>query len=169
VSSGLIRHHFGSKEALRDFCDEYVLGIVRKLNEVTWAAYEDGDLGKAAAARVPVGQYNRYVARSLVDGGNGQLFDEITSMGEAWIRAFDAQREEKPDTDAHVRAAVVAAWGLALPIMQEHLSRAFGADLTSPEGDQLLARALLELYSHPLLSPEDAAKARAGLKGPSDE
>jgi AcrR family transcriptional regulator len=123
VSSGLVRHHFGSKEALRDACDEHVLRIARKLNEDTWAAFEAGDLGSAAAARVPLGQFNRYIARSLIDGGSGRLFDEITRLGEAWIRAFDARREDEPDTDARVRAAVVAAWGLALPMMLEHLSR----------------------------------------------
>jgi AcrR family transcriptional regulator len=169
VSSGLVRHHFGSKEALRDACDEHVLRIARKLNEDTWAAFEAGDLGSAAAARVPLGQFNRYIARSLIDGGSGRLFDEITRLGEAWIRAFDARREDEPDTDARVRAAVVAAWGLALPMMLEHLSRVMGVDLTTPEGDALLARALLELYSQPLMSPEEAAAARAGLKGISDE
>lgn len=169
VSSGLVRHHFGSKEALRNACDEHVLRIVRKLNEDTWGAFEAGDLSKAAAARVPIGQFNRYIARSLIDGGSGELFDEITRLGEAWIRAFDARREDEPDTDPRVRAAVVSAWGLALPMMLEHLSRAMGVDLTTPEGDALLARALLELYSQPLMSPEEAAAARAGLKGLSDE
>lgn len=165
VSSGLIRHHFGSKEALRDFCDEYVLGIARRLNEETWAAFEAGDLGKAAASRAPIGRFNHYIARSLIDGGSGELFDEIARMGEAWIAAFDAQRDEKPFTEARVRSAVVAAWGLAIPMMSEHLSRVLGVDLATPEGDALLASALLELYSHPMMSLEDAAKARAGLKG----
>lgn len=165
VSSGLIRHHFGSKEALRDACDAYVLGVVRKLNEQTWAAFDAGDLGQAAAARVPIGRFNHYIARSLIDGGSGELFDEITRLGEAWVATFDARREDEPDTEARVRAAVVTAWGLALPIMSEHLSRVLGVDVSTPEGDTLLARALLELYSHPMLSPEDAAAARAGLKG----
>jgi AcrR family transcriptional regulator len=169
VSSGLVRHHFGSKEALRNACDEHVLRIVRRLNEETWGAFEAGDLGRVSAARVPMGQFNRYIARSLIDGGSGELFDEIARLGEAWIRAFDARREDEPDTDPRVRAAVVSAWGLALPMMLEHLSRVIGVDLTTPEGDALLARALLELYSQPLMSPEEAAAARAGLKGLSDE
>jgi len=165
VSSGLIRHHFGSKEALRDACDEHVLGIARRLNAETWAAFEAGDLGRASATRAPIGQFNHYIARSLIDGGSVQLFDELVRMGEPWIAISDAQRGGEPDTPARVRAAVVAAWGLALPIMSAHLSRALGVDLSTPEGDALLASALLELYSQPLMSPEDAAKARAGLKG----
>jgi AcrR family transcriptional regulator len=169
VSSGLIRHHFGSKEALRDFCDEYVLKITRKLNDETWAAFESGDLGKAASSRAPTGQFNRYIARSLIDGGSAELFDEITRMGEAWVATFDARREGEPVTHPQVRAAILTAWSLALPVMSKHLSRVLGVDLATPEGDALLASALLELYSHPLMSPEDAAKARAGLKGLSDD
>ncbi|MFL6124372.1 TetR/AcrR family transcriptional regulator [Actinophytocola sp.] len=166
VSSGLLRHHFGSKEAVRDACDEYVLGIVRKLNEETWAAYEAGDLGKAPSARDPLGPYNRYIARSLIDGGSTELFDEITRMGEAWLATFDARSGHEPHTSARVRAAVVAAWGLAIPMMSEHLARVLGADLSSPQGFSLLAHALLDLHSIPLMSPEEAAAARTGLSEP---
>jgi hypothetical protein len=119
---------------------------------------------------MPLGQYNRYIARSLIDGGSAELFDEITRMGEAWLAAFDARNEHQPVTPARVRAAVVSAWGLAIPMMSAHLSRVMGADLESPEGYALLANALLDLYSHPLMSQEDAAAARAGLrKGNPDD
>jgi AcrR family transcriptional regulator len=164
VSSGLLRHHFGSKEALRDACDEHVLRIVRKLNDEVWAAIKEGDLAGAAAARRPTEQYHRYVARSLIDGGASELFDEMVRMSEAWFTGFVKEGDES-DVPLRDKAALVTAWGLAVPILFEHLSRAFGVDLGSPEGDTRLASALLDLHSHPLMSPEDAAAARAGLKG----
>ncbi|HEX6360529.1 helix-turn-helix domain-containing protein [Actinophytocola sp.] len=164
VSSGLVRHHFGSKEELRKACDDYVLRTVRKLNDETWAAMREGDLGKAAAVRRPSGAYHRYIARSLVDGGASELFDEMVRMSEAWLTAFPREGAES-DVPLRDRAAIGTAWGLAIPIMFEHLSRAFGVDLSTPEGDVRLASALLDLYSHPLMSPEEAAAARAGLKG----
>jgi AcrR family transcriptional regulator len=164
VSSGLIRHHFGSKEALRDACDEYVLRTVRKLNDETWAAIKEGDLGKAATARRPTGQDHRYIARSLIDGGSHELFDDMVRMSEAWFTGFVKNGDEL--SPARDKAAVVTAWGLAIPILFEHISRALGVDLTTPEGDARLARALLDLYSTPLMSPEEAAAARAGLSGP---
>lgn len=166
VSSGLVRHHFGSKEALRDACDEYVLRTVRKLNDETWAAIKEGDLAGAAAARRPTGEYHRYVARSLIDGGARELFDEMVRMSEAWFTGFVTEGSDVPVRD---KAAIVTAWGLAIPILFEHLSRAFGVDLSSPAGDTRLAAALIDLYSHPLMSPEEAAAARAGLKGLSDD
>jgi AcrR family transcriptional regulator len=166
VSSGLLRHHFGSKEALRDACDEYVLRTVRKLNDDTWAAIKEGDLAGAAAARRPTGAYHRYVARSLIDGGASELFDEMVRMSEAWFTGFVTEGSDVPVRD---RAAIVTAWGLAIPILFEHLSRAFGVDLSTPEGDTRLASALLDLYSRPVMSPEEAAAARAGLKGLSND
>lgn len=168
VSSGLLRHHFGSKEALRDACDEYVLRIVRKLNDEVWAAMKEGDLASAAAARRPTGQYHRYIARSLIDGGASELFDEMVRMSEAWFTGFVKEGDES-DVPIRDRAAVATAWGLAIPILFEHLSRAFGVDMASPEGDTRLAAALIELYSRPMMSPEEAAAARAGLKGSSHE
>src|SRR6266508_1453721 len=33
VSSGLVRHHFGSKEALRDACDSYAMDRTTRLRE----------------------------------------------------------------------------------------------------------------------------------------
>lgn len=164
VSSGLVRHHFGSKEELRKACDEFVLRTVRQLNDETWAAMREGDLAKAAAARRPSGAYHRYVARSVVDGGASELFDEMVRMSEAWLTAFAGEGDES-DVPVRDRAAIGTAWGLAIPIMFEHLSRAFGVDLSTPEGDVRLASALLDLYSHPVMSPEEAAAARAGLKG----
>src|SRR6476469_4844955 len=163
VSSGLVRHHFGSKEALHAACDEYVLRTVRKLNEETWAAIKEGDLAKASATRRPSGRYHRYVARSLIDGGASELFDEMVGMSEAWFTGF-VKGDGEPDVPVRDRAAVVTAWGLAIPILFEHLSRAFGVDLSTPEGDIRLASALLDIYSHPMMSPEDAAAARAGLE-----
>jgi hypothetical protein len=36
-------------------------------------------------------------------------------------------------------------------------------DIRSVEGDRLVATTLLDLYSHPIMSPELAASARAAL------
>ena len=166
VSSGLIRHHFGSKEALRAACDEFVLRTVRRLNDEVWAAIKDGDLAAAAAVRRPVAQHHHYIARSLIDGGASELFDEMVRLSETWFTGFVKDAGEAPSRH---KAAVVTAWGLAIPVMFDHLSRAFGTDLTTPEGYAQLATALLDLYSIPLMSPQEAAAARAGLKGHIDD
>jgi AcrR family transcriptional regulator len=163
VSSGLVRHHFGSKQALRQACDDYLLRTVRRLNDDVWDAVAAGDVGRATAARMPMGPYQRYIGRTLVDGSGGELFDAIVEMGEAWLTLADERRTEPPHADRRNRAAVVAAMALAVPMLRDHLTRAMGVDLTTQEGDVVLMRTLVDLYSHPLMSQEEAAAARAGL------
>jgi len=163
VSSGLVRHHFGSKQALREACDDYLLRTVRRLNDEVWDAVAAGDVGRATAARVPMGPYQRYIGRTLVDGSGGELFDAIVEMGEAWLTLVDERRTDPPQADRRNRAALVAAMALAVPMLRDHLTRAMGVDLTTPEGDVVLMRTLVDLHSHPLMSQEEAAAARAGL------
>jgi TetR/AcrR family transcriptional regulator, regulator of cefoperazone and chloramphenicol sensitivity len=45
--------------------------------------------------------------------------------------------------------------------MHEHLSRALGADILSPEGHLRMSRGAVDLHSHALLSPDLAAQAYA--------
>ena len=54
---------------------------------------------------------------------------------------------------------------LSVSVLHEHLSRAIGVEVFSPEGDLLLARTLIDIYSHAMLSTEDAAKVLAALPG----
>jgi AcrR family transcriptional regulator len=163
VSSGLVRHHFGSKAALRQACDEYLSRTIRRLNDQTMAAATHGDFSSVAAARTSVGPYQRYLARALVEGWAAPLFDDMVQMCEQWLVVGDASRPDPPEIDRKARAAVITAMGLAIPILAQHVSRGLGVDISTPEGDQKLARALIDIYSHPMLSPEDAALARAGL------
>ena len=50
-----------------------------------------------------------------------------------------------------------------VPLLHEQLSRVLGVDIFSPEGDRQVALAVLDIYSHALMSPELAASARAAL------
>jgi AcrR family transcriptional regulator len=163
VSSGLVRHHYGSKQALREACDDYLFKTIRRLNDLALADTALGDLKRVTAARAAVVPYERYLARALAEGSAARLFDEMVRMSEEWLAVADQSRPDPPDVDRRTRAALITAMALAIPILHEHVSRAMGVDVFSPEGDQVLVRALLDVYSHPLLSTEEAASARAGL------
>ncbi|EUA77327.1 bacterial regulatory s, tetR family protein [Mycobacteroides abscessus] len=91
VSSGLLRHHFGSKQELRDACDEYLVKTMRDINEQVQANVERGDV-HYVSARIPVGQYQAYITRALVEGSAGQLFDEMVAMTEGWLAVADQNR-----------------------------------------------------------------------------
>ncbi|QRP51131.1 helix-turn-helix transcriptional regulator [Amycolatopsis sp. FDAARGOS 1241] len=161
VSSGLVRHHFGSKQELRDACDAHLVKLMRGLSDQVEAGAGGNHV---AAARIAVGPYQAYLARALVEGEAAPLFDEMVELSAQWLAARDTERSDPPAADAKVRAAVSTAMALSITVLHQHVSRALGVDVFSPEGDALLARALIDLYSHPMLSLEDARTALQHLK-----
>ena len=163
VSPGLLRHHFGSKEELRRACDEYVSGVLRRVNAQVLA-----DPGHATAARRTAKRFQRYIVRALAEGSGtaGPIFDEMVTQTEQWLARADEARPDPPAVDRRIRAALVTAMAAGIPLLHDHLSRAIGADIFEPEGDRLLALGLLDIYSHTLINEETAAAAEAGLDLP---
>ncbi|WP_281356754.1 TetR/AcrR family transcriptional regulator [Amycolatopsis anabasis] len=163
VSSGLVRHHFGSKEALRDACDAYLAKALHRINDQVKADRAPGEVNYVAVAGASFGPYQRYVARALTEGRAAPLFDKLVELGAQWLAEADTKRSDPPEVAREARATVGAAMSLAVTVLHEHVSRGLGVDVFSPEGADLLARVLLDLYSHPYLSPEEAAVLRSRL------
>ena len=166
VSPGLLRHHYGSKEALREACDAYVLEILHRINNRLF----DNPSG-AADTRHELKPFRRYMARALVDGSTtvGSIFDEMVTMTEQWIARADEVRSDPPAIDRRIRAAVVTAMAAGIPLLHEHVSRALGTNMFAPEGDRLVALALLDIYSHRLINEDTASSAEAGFDTPNGQ
>ena len=160
VSPGLLRHHYGSKEALRAACDDYVFEALRRLNAQLLV-----DPGGTAQAREASKRFGHYVARSLADGSAtaGPIFDEMVAMTELWLARADDRRAAPPAVDRRIRAALVTAMVVGIPLLHEHVSRARGTDMFEPEGDRMMALALLDVYAHPLIDDATSASVRAGF------
>ena len=159
VSPGLLRHHFGSKDELRQACDDHVFEMLHRLN----AELLD-DPNSSSVTRHTSKRFGRYVARSLIDGSTtvGSIFDEMVTLTEKWLARADEARPDPPAIDRRIRAALVTAMAAGIPLLHEHVSRALGTDMFAPEGDRLVALGLLDIYSHKLI---DAAIASAAEKG----
>jgi AcrR family transcriptional regulator len=160
VSAGLLRHHFGSKEELRRACDEHIAETLRQIN----AQYLE-DLSGAAADRRLVQPFERYIVRALAENSPSAapIFDEMVTMTEHWLERADRARPEPPAVDRRIRAALVSAMASGIPLLHEQLSRTVGADIFGAEGGRLVALGLLDIYSHPLISKEDAAAGEKGI------
>jgi TetR/AcrR family transcriptional regulator, regulator of cefoperazone and chloramphenicol sensitivity len=160
VSPGLVRHHFGSKEALREACDDHVVEAMRRVNETFL-----GNASFYAGVRPGLQPFQRYLLRALIDGSTAarSIFDEIVTMTEQWLARADESRSDPPEVDQRVRAAVVTGMAAGVPLLHEHVSRALSADMFAPEGDTNIALALLDIYADSLISAELAASARAGF------
>ncbi len=161
VSPGLLRHHYGSKEAVRKACDEHVFEMLHRIN-----AQILDDPSSSASTQQTSKRFGRYVARSLADGSPtvGVIFDEMVTMTEQWLARADQARSDPPTIDRRIRAALVTAMAIGIPLLRDHVSRALGTDMFEPEGDRLVALALLDIYSHKLLDEKAASAPEVGVR-----
>jgi len=161
VSAGLVRHHFGSKAALRDACDAYALDRLMRIKEQAVLDGQLADPGFLPAVHPTVLSLYRYLARALLDGSAAAaaMFDEMVDLAESWM----ARHLPGRSTDPRAYAAVLVAMQIGMLGMHDHLSRALGADIFSPEGHLRMTRGAVDLHSHALLTTEQAEQAHAGF------
>jgi len=156
VSSGLVRHHFGSKEALREACDKYAKErMVQIGSELT----RDGDLtGLDPLVLHPLAfPLQLYLVRSMMDGSETAtaLFLEGVEAVEEWTTSFGIDPK-----DRRGYAAALAAIKLSVFVFREQVSKALGEDITTPAGYNRIGQALMEVFTIPLLTPEQVEKIR---------
>ena len=89
----------------------------------------------------------------------------MVTLTEQWIEDAEVDRVTPSPVDRRVRAALVTAMALGVPLLHEHLSRTLAVDIFGPEGDRLVARGLLAIYSHELIDDRSVGTAVAGLAG----
>ena len=161
VSSGLVRHHFGSKEGLRDACDTYALERLMSLKEEAVLEGHLGDAGFLSAIHPTVLSLYRYLVRSLLDGSAAAaaMFDDLVRFTEQWITRYIPGIT----TDTRGYSAVLVAMQIGMLGMHEPLSRALGADILSPDGNLRLMRAMVEIHSTTLMTSEQTSQMTAVL------
>jgi AcrR family transcriptional regulator len=162
VSPGLVRHHFGSKQELRDAVDAHILTQVRRLSDLVMAGSRRGDYDPATVSREAVRPFQGYLARALAEGSTtlAALFDEMVATTEGFLALAG---DDGHYVDRRTRAAVATAMSLGVPLLHEQLSRVLGVDTFSPAGDRQVALALLDLYGHALMTRDLAESARDAL------
>ena len=173
VSPGLVMHHFGSKDRLRQACDRHVARLVREAKEQAMAS---------GAAMDPVGQLRelqdgppllRYLARSLADGSPGvaDLVDELVADAVDYMQQGVDSGLLRPTDDARGRAAVMSLWSLGALVLHEHVQRLLGADITSATPEDLAPYTIpaAEILGHGILVPEVADRLRGELQHALEE
>ena len=161
VSPGLLRHHFGSKEALREECDLYVLDRVVKIKEELLLQGKMSSPGFLPSVHPTLLLYNKYLTRALVDGSPraATMFDDIVTLTEQWLRKNSPQITD----DYRAFAAVMVGMQSGLLAMHDHVSRALGVDVFTTAGSVRMTGALTDFYSRPLLDPDFAAASHAAM------
>jgi AcrR family transcriptional regulator len=162
VSPGLVRHHFGSKEALRDACDSYAMDRMNRLREQLFLEGRLGDQTFMVSVHPTARLMQRYLVRSTMDGSDAAaaMFDDMVELGEQWLA-----RGKVETTDLRAYSAVLCVMQMGVFLMGEQLSRALGVDVETAEGQVRMNRGLVDVFSHALLTPEQAAHLHAALDG----
>jgi AcrR family transcriptional regulator len=164
VAPGLVSHHFGSKQGLRDACDDYVLEYLREI--LKHGVDEQGVADPAYLDSVYQGAADvmRYVARALVDGSTAAatLFDSFVALTEEYLTnhpSLSGASQSEPRT----QAAVIVAMRLGLWVLHPHLLRALGAETLTPQVMARLSAAVLDVMSQDFAGADIVALARSGL------
>jgi AcrR family transcriptional regulator len=154
VSSGLLRHHFGSKEGLRDACDEWAMG---QITQMQMRFTENQAVGALAPEAMALQQY---LVRSLMDGSprGSAMFAQAVTHGERWVEATGLE-----SSDPRAFAAVLGAMKMGMFLMRDQLSAVLGEDVGEMPGYLRMIRASVEVFTQPLLTPEQADQARKEL------
>ncbi|WP_306369095.1 TetR family transcriptional regulator [Nocardiopsis sp. CC223A] len=137
VAPSLIIHRYGSKEALRTACDEYVAEALReRKSEGMRSGPLLGPLATPHEARggPPV---RRYLARTLIDGSPqvSAMIDTLVDDAARYMAEGVESGLLKPTEHPYGRAAVLAIWSLGALVLHEHLERLTGADLLADQDD----------------------------------
>ena len=163
VSPGLILHHFGSKEGLREAVDQHVLGLFDvMLGEMTGEhaadLYDPAASGSVAGAIMrhlpadsPVPAYLRRLLLAGSDAGR-ELFRRLFQLSAATLDALAGAGLAAPGADPAVRAAFLMSNDLAVLLLREHLTEVLGTDPLSETGMVRWAREVLAIYGSGLLA-----------------
>ncbi|MEV6844968.1 helix-turn-helix domain-containing protein [Actinoplanes sp. NPDC051411] len=154
VSSGLLRHHFGSKEGLRDACDEYAF------NKVTSLGIQFTETNLLGRVTPEIMRLQQYAIQSVMDGSPNALatFDRALEYGEYWLEHSGIEV-----SDPRAYLAVIAVMKMSMFAMRDLLSHALGQSVDEPAGWARVISASIEIFSQPLVTPDLVEQARKAL------
>lgn len=160
VSSGLLRHHFGSKEGLRDACDEFALERMATIHARILGRDGLADAAFIGSIHPESMLLQHYLVRSMMDGSGtaALMFERLVDLGEEWL----AEQPIK-SKDPRAYAAALVVMKMSTFMMREQLSQVLRLDLNVPANHARLLRAMVEIFAQPLLTSEQADQAYAAL------
>lgn len=128
VSPGVVQHHFGTKQALREACDDYVVDHVRRVALEGLTEEGAGERDYLSALLVEVAPVARYLGRALGDGtaAAAALFEELVTVAETYLAGLPDAPTGQVLRD---RALVLTAMRLGPVLLAEQLLR--GMDLAA--------------------------------------
>lgn len=110
VSPGLVNHHFGSKDGLREACDEHVRGLIRQAKMDTMQHPSPQGLLQSLAEAEDFAPHIAYLVRSFQAGGSltSVFFEQMVSDIETYLTAGIEAGTVRPQRDLKATARYMA-------------------------------------------------------------
>ena len=168
VSPGLVLHHFGSKQGLREAVDARVLAIFDGMFE---GAVEDPDafatgepqmvrgFAEMLAANLPAGSpVPAYLRRLLLSGDPmaRELFGRWFQLSLGVMDVMDANGNMHPVADRQAMAAFLLVNDLAMILLHDYVGEAIGSDPLTPQGMERWAATAFDVYLNGIFRKEDS-------------
>lgn len=166
VSPGLVVHHYGSKQGLREAVDAHVAGVF----DAMFARVAE-DPGQLAGERRAVAGFAElmsaflppdspipaYLRRLLLSGevAGRELFRRWFALGSVMCEQLTTAGILRPSADPPVRTAFLLINDLALVLLRDHLAGVLGVDPLTPDGIRRWAGEAVAAYTHGVFEMEE--------------
>lgn len=156
VSAGLVLHHFGSKQGLRDACDQWLLDQLGRDKTATVRG-DSVALGEINSQLAELTPFMDYIVAGLSEGGEGadRLFDRVCDMTEDMLTAgAEAGTMRDPD-DRTAWVTTLAALSCGASMLGNQVARRLGGQrLLDPHVYARYAMASVELFTHGIFTDD---------------
>ncbi|WP_297746276.1 TetR/AcrR family transcriptional regulator [uncultured Tessaracoccus sp.] len=134
LSPGLIRHHFGSMDALISECDSHIAGLVRQSKEKGIAQGASVDV-LALFRETGNAHILGYLARRLGTSSPqiDALVDQMAADAAGYIQTSIDDGLLKPLPDVDLAAKMLTLYALGSLVLHEHMERLIGIDITQAD------------------------------------
>ena len=114
VSAGLVIHHFGSKEKLREACDDHVIQLIRETKTETLTSHDSQTFLHQIAEVEEYAGILAYLVRALQTGGRllQVLYERTLADAEEYLAKGVEEGVIRPSRDPAKRARWLAGAGL---------------------------------------------------------
>ena len=162
VSAGLVIHHYGSKDGLKEAVDRRAVAFFEEMIGEFGRLGEEG--GSASLVELFADRLESepamvdYIRRLLLDGGEAAdgLFAKLLDATEAGMRTLAAAGVVRPAPDERIRTAFLLANDLSLVLLRRQIARATGTDPLTRQGLGPWTAAVVDVYTSGIFAPPTA-------------
>lgn len=158
VSPALVLHHFGSKEGLRQACDDAVMEFVRSEKMRLMTGGPQPHLRDYLREHPEVTPITAYIAAALRhDGTIAQaIFDRMCEITDELIEAGVQAGTMRDVPDRAAAAALLVAYSAGAVLFSDHIARRLGgATIVDPEVSPRYETTSLAIFTDGLLTPQE--------------